>query len=408
MQSQNALGQTDSAGSRSVRVHYLDSLRVLAVFMVFMFHAAKPFTTGDWHVMNAQPSMLADVLFMAFLAPWGMPFFFLLAGAGTWFALQRRTARQFAGERFRRLLIPYLVGSLLFTPFQAYFEWKYLMRAEEFVGSYLQFLTVERLEGWDPSLADWAGYHLWFLADLFVLSLIALPLLGWLKGAVGRRAISRLAAICQSRGGILVFIMPLLLAQLGLRPFFPNDHSWADLCYYLVFFLSGYLFFADERFMHAIRRDRWLVLTVGIVGLLGLMAAFALGEPETWFWDPSESGFYLIWTAAPIDAWCWSLIMLLIGMRYLDFSNKWLRYGQQAILPFYVLHQPVIIVIAFYVVQWQAGVTVKMVAVIFGSLVATLGIYELLVRRVVPLRALFGMKALVKSQDTTETVQVQS
>jgi len=394
MQGQVVSGQTGSTSQAPVRLHYLDSLRVLAVFMVFVFHAAKPFTAGDWHIMNAQASVAATIFFMAFLAPWGMPFFFLLAGAGAWFALRKRTARQFAGERFRRLLVPFLVGSALFTPLQAYFEWKFATRAEGFMGSCLQLQITDRWGGWNPTLTDFLGYHLWFLGYLFTFSLIALPLLLWLKGASGRGVISRLAALCAHRGGILLFILPLLMAQLGLRPFYPDEHSWADFCYYLVFFLSGYLFCADERFWQAIRRDRWLALAVGIVALLGLAVISALGEGETWFWEPSEPWFYLIWTLAPIDAWCWSLFMLFIGMRFLDFSNKWLQYGQEAIVPFYLLHQPVIIVIAFYVVQWQAGVTVKMLAVIAGSFVVTLGIYELLVRRIAPLRALFGMKSL--------------
>jgi surface polysaccharide O-acyltransferase-like enzyme len=337
--------------------------------------------------------MAATIFFMAFLAPWGMPFFFLLAGAGSWFALRRRTARQFAGERFRRLLVPFLVGSTLLTPVQAYFEWKFAVQTEGFVGSCLQFQMSNRWGGWNPTLTDFLGYHLWFLAYLFTFSLIALPLLLWLKGASGRGAVSRLAALCEHRGGILVFMAPLLLAQLGLRPIFPDEHSWADFCYYLVFFLSGYLFCMDERFVQAVRRDRWLALALGMAALLGMAAVSAFGDAETWFWDPSEPGLYLIWALAPLDAWCWSLFMLFVGMRFLDVSNKWLQYGQEAIVPFYVLHQPAIVIIAFYVVQWQAGVTVKMLAVVVGSFVATLALYELVIRRVAPLRVLFGMKA---------------
>jgi len=66
-------------------------------------------------------------------------------------------------------------------------------------------------------------------------------------------------------------------------------------------------------------------------------------------------------------------------------------------VPFYVLHYPVLPTIAFYVVQWQAGVTVKMLAVFTGSLVATLAIYELVIRRIGPLRTLFGMKLWPKA-----------
>jgi hypothetical protein len=80
-------------------------------------------------------------------------------------------------------------------------------------------------------------------------------------------------------------------------------------------------------------------------------------------------------------------------MRYLDFSNKWLQYGQEAIVPFYVFHEPVIFAIAFYAVRWETGVLPKMLAVMVGSFVVTSAIYVLLVRQVAPLRAAFGMKA---------------
>jgi glucan biosynthesis protein C len=393
MQSQAVVGQTEITPGASVRLHYLDTLRVLAVFMVFLFHATKPFTMVDWQVMNAQTSMAASLFFIAFLGPWGMPFFFLLAGASTWFGLRRRTARQFAGERVRRLLIPFLMGSALFTPVEAYIEWMFRSDiAKTYAGSYLQFLLVERFGDWNPTVFGWLGYHLWFLGFLFTFSLIALPLFMWLRGEAGRRIVDWLARLCEHRGGLLVFVLPLALIQLGLRPYFPDEHNWSDYFYYLVFFLAGYLFYADERFLRAVRRDRWLVLAVGIAALLGLTVTVALGE-ESLLSNPSEPWFYVIWALMPIDAWCWSLTMLFVGMRFLDFSNKWTRYGQEAVLPFYVLHYPVLLTIAFYVVQWQAGVTVKMLAVTLGSFVVTLGIYQMLVRRVAPLRSLFGMKA---------------
>jgi len=392
MQSQVVVGQTDNTARASVRLHYLDVLRVLAVFVVFLYHCSMPFTLGQADIVNNETSLVATVFFVAFLAPWGMPFFFLLAGAGTWFALQRRTARQFAGERFRRLLVPFLVGCALFTPLLTYIEWVFRLGVGSYEGSYVPFFFVERFAGWNPTLFGWLGYHLWFLGYLFVDSLLLLPLFEWLKGEAGRRIVSRLARLCEHRGGILVFILPLLLIQLGLRPFFPDERNWADFFYYLAFFLAGYLFYADERFLRAVRRDRWLVLAVGIAALLGLMATVAMGEAETLFSTPSNPGFYLFWACAVVDAWCWCVTMLYVGMRFLDFSNQWTRYGQEAILPFYVLHQPVIFAIAFYVVQWEAGVTVKMLAVTLGSFVVTAALYELLVRRVAPLRALFGMK----------------
>jgi surface polysaccharide O-acyltransferase-like enzyme len=94
---------------------------------------------------------------------------------------------------------------------------------------------------------------------------------------------------------------------------------------------------------------------------------------------------------ATLDTWPWIIVMWFIGMRFLDISNRWLRYGQDAIVPFYVFHQPVIVAISFYVVQWQVGVAFKMLVIFFGSLAITLAVVEL-IRRIAPLRELFGMK----------------
>jgi peptidoglycan/LPS O-acetylase OafA/YrhL len=116
-----AIGQHTSSASSSPRVHYLDWLRVVAILMVFLFHAVHPFDFGDWQVKNVDQSEILTIVLLA-LAIWGMPFFFLVAGASSWFALQRRTARQYVTERFYRLLIPFVVGTVLFSPIEYYCE----------------------------------------------------------------------------------------------------------------------------------------------------------------------------------------------------------------------------------------------------------------------------------------------
>jgi surface polysaccharide O-acyltransferase-like enzyme len=82
-------------------------------------------------------------------------------------------------------------------------------------------------------------------------------------------------------------------------------------------------------------------------------------------------------------------------MKYLDFTNKWLAYGNETIMPLYLFHQPVIIVIAFFVVQWDAGIPLKLLVVVLGSLLVTLGLVEL-IKRIKVLRGLFGMKPRTK------------
>jgi peptidoglycan/LPS O-acetylase OafA/YrhL len=91
-------------------------------------------------------------------------------------------------------------------------------------------------------------------------------------------------------------------------------------------------------------------------------------------------------------SWGWALDVLYLAMRYLDFSNRWLEFGSNTIMPFYLLHQPVIIVISYFVVQWDAGIPIKLLVVIVGSMLVTLGLVEVLIRPFKPVRMLFGMK----------------
>lgn len=112
-----------------------------------------------------------------------------------------------------------------------------------------------------------------------------------------------------------------------------------------------------------------------------------------WSEDSSLPQYYLVLALTTGVALCYTLTMLFVGMRFLDFTNRWLRYGQEAALPFFVLHQPAIVVIAFFVVQWNIGILPKLVVVVVSSFVVTVGLYELLIRHIRPLRVLFGMKA---------------
>ena len=68
------------------------------------------------------------------------------------------------------------------------------------------------------------------------------------------------------------------------------------------------------------------------------------------------------------------------------------RYTAEASYPAYILHQTVIIIIGFYVVQWQASVLVKYATILVAALIATTLIYDLLVKRTNVTRFLFGMR----------------
>jgi hypothetical protein len=124
----------------------------------------------NFYVKNPVRSEPLSWRIVAFLGPWHMPLLFLLAGAATWFALDRRSAGTYAAERVKRLLIPFVFGILVIVPPQALLaRW---FRGGEF--SLAEYWTFKgNLSGYT---GNWTPAHLWFIAFLFVFSLVALPL----------------------------------------------------------------------------------------------------------------------------------------------------------------------------------------------------------------------------------------
>ncbi|MBN1659348.1 MAG: acyltransferase [Anaerolineae bacterium] len=394
-QSQVAATRGGSASQVAVRLHYLDWLRVLATLGVFMFHAINVFGPTKFEINNAERSDLI-LLIQGFFFPWGMPLFFLVSGAGSWFALRRRTAAQFTRERTLRLLVPFFTGTLLLGPVQLYLSWSHKSQTGVFAGSFRDFL-IDRLPPVGPKYFGAFGYHMWFLGFLFAFSLLALPLFTWLKGESGRTALSRLAGLCERRGAILLFVLPVVLVRVCLHSFFPEQQSWADFFSHGTFFVLGYALFADARFLRAIRRDWAILLAMGTVAILAAIAIVASIESFDIEQAPRTPLEFLLWGFVAACGWFWTAFMLSIAMRHLDRDTKALRYGQATLLPFFVVHQPAILAVAYFVVQWEASITFKLVIVLLGAFALSIGLTELGIKRVRILRLLFGMKPLPKA-----------
>jgi peptidoglycan/LPS O-acetylase OafA/YrhL len=385
-----------STDRKTERIHYLDWLRLILILGVFVFHAVSPFVPITWHIKNPDTSMILQGIILAFF-PVGMPLFFLISGAGGTFALRRRSNQQYIWERVTRLLIPFIVGAILLTPFQKYLE---ALHKETFQGSFLSYipqLLTNSFSGdlFTPLVFPRWGLHLWFLGFLFAFSLIGLPFFRWFQRDSGTTFMSWLDRLVQRRGGLLLFILPLVLVRLLIQPFFAEEHGWLDFVYFFLFFLMGYVIFSGEHFLGAIDRDRSLLLGVGLmclVALFGIMGGTSGGAYD-WFLTFVVPWSILVNILFTGISWCGALYFLYQASKYLNYSNRYLAYGNQTIMPFYLIHQPVIIVIAYIVVQWEIGILVKLLVVLLGSFTITIGLVELLIRPFKPMRKLFGMKS---------------
>ncbi len=371
------------------RRYYLDWLRVLAVTGVFLSHTITIFNLLYWHVNESRGQAL-----IVFGTEWGMALFFLLAGASAWFSLGSRTARQFISEQFARLVIPFVVGVMLLSPIQGYLL---DVRLSQYAGTFFQYVQYFFLHiqfSWSPQILAAYGFHLWFLAFLFLFSAIALAPFIYLKSSSSRLVKVRLVTICGYRGGPLLLVIPLALIQLALRALFPVYQGWTDFLNWFVFFVYGYLFLSDARIMKAIFKQGILALIVGVVSMLTLLLTM-YGPVPLRIWEGTASyslKFELSQLLLTVVAWSWMLFVLYFGQRFLNVSNRLITYINEAILPFYVLHYLMIVVVFFFISPLDIAVMAKFLIVVALALAATLFVYELLIRRVPVARRLFGMK----------------
>ena len=404
------IGQRETA-----RRPELDALRLLVVFGLFFFHSALIFhPTDDYYLKNDRTSEVVTFL-TAIAVVWAMPLLFLVAGMGARFSLRHRSAGAFAKERVKRLLVPLVFGTIVLMPIPVWFR---LRIDPSYTQSYLSFwadfLRVRFVPGEFPFVVQGAQPQelfetgqLWFLVLLFTFSLLFLPLLLWLRGDAGSRAIDRLGQLAERRGVILLAALPIAIvgAALDLEEGFAAWNRWE----YAFFFLYGFIAVTDGRFAAAMRRDAPIAAVVGVLTWFGAFGLYAVadgaGQDPLTAYSPASIGFRAVMA---ISGWAWLVaIMGYVGRRVPErhgpsaggrpgLAARLGPWANEATLPLYVVHQPVIVAIGFVVIRWSIPAFGKYLAISLGSLAVACAIYQLLIRAYRPTRFLFGMKPLAK------------
>jgi surface polysaccharide O-acyltransferase-like enzyme len=361
---------------------------VLAILSVFLYHSTRFFNFGDWHIKN--PVTYRSVQFLeSFMETWMMPLIFLISGASIFYAMEKGGAGKFFKDKIVRLLVPLLVVVFTHASLQVYLE---RITHGQFSGSYWAFLPhyFEGMYGFGGNFA-WIGMHMWYVLVLFLYCLIFYPLFRWWKGS-GRGVLNRLGGILASpRSMWLALALPILILDI-----FVDDTDWMagaggwPFLYYIFFLLYGFVIASHERLQANIRRTRWSYLVAGLI--LGAVYAYLSANAANPAIDPweNELGDPLYFLSA-----C-TLLPAFLGfaMQYLTRNTPFLKYAGEAVLPFYILHQTVLLVIGYFVVRWAIPDLAKWMIIFASSFIVIMALYEFLVRRINLLRFLFGMKRL--------------
>jgi glucan biosynthesis protein C len=370
----------DIAGRpREERLLYVDQLRVIAVAGVFLIHVCEVFNPFDeWHIANAERSRLAGEV-TVIMAPWVMPLFMLLAGVSAWYSLRRRTNSGYLRERVLRVLLPLAIGTLVLVPPQVYLERR--LRGQ-FDGSFWQFLP-HFFDGIYPR-GNLSWHHLWFLGHLFAYSLLALPLFRYLQRPAGVAQLRRIARVCGGPAGLVWLALPLILERQLLWGLFPERHmltsDWSNHALLFVAYVYGFVLAGEVRLGEAIDRQWSGALVLALASSVLLIAGTWVGQLPQHVPPPYTLAYLTLWTLYALAAWAWMVAMLGIGRRWLSHDNSLVRYSRGLGYSWYIVHQPVIIVVAFVVVQTRASIGVKFSVLLVLSLAGTLVAAELLHR----------------------------
>jgi glucans biosynthesis protein C len=374
------------------RLYFFDWIRILAFVLLVLYHVGMYYVSWGWHIKSPDASSAIEPL-MFLTNPWRMGLLFLISGVATRFMLARQKPVQFARSRSGRILLPLIFGMAVIVPPQPFLE---VVHKLNYAGSYADFLSLYFqvykgfvIEGKRLDLPTWN--HLWFLAYIWVYSLLFAAL-----ARLVPQLFVLLDKLLEARlRGIWIIVLPvayLAIARITLLSGHPSTHNltddWFNHATYLFLFLFGFIAARQTRFWSEVAQVRWRSLVIALVCWVFLASYF------TYYRESREVPIAMVYFQRAVwTLMAWNAMLALCGFarQHWNKDHPSRSYLNQAVFPVYILHQSLIIILAWQLRPFHVPPVTEGLILI----VATLGIsflaYEA-IRRVALLRPLFGLK----------------
>lgn len=369
-----------------IRRYDLDWLRVIVFALLIFYHVGMFFVPWGWHIKN---NVIYEWLRwpMLFLNQWRLPILFVISGMGTYYALSKRNLGQFSWERFKRLGIPLIAGMLLIVPPQIYIE---RLVNDQFSGSYLEFYQTALFRGGPYPQGNISWHHLWFLPYLLLFSLVLGPVFVRLKRKPSK-LVEWVKKQLQKPYGLYLFIIPLFLVESFVEPFFPSTKAligdWFTISFYIILFFYGFLLIATkEVFWKSLEAVKKKALWIGILAFTLLICRWLFIEKDEL---PQHLGEAFL---KVVNLWSWILVLFGYAAKWLNKPSKKLAYANRAVYPFYILHQTITIIIAYYLKDLEWNFLTKATILAVGTFGFSWLIYHFVIVPIRPLHPLFGLK----------------
>lgn len=298
-----------------------------------------------------------------------MTLLFFVSGIASFYALKYKGKRNYINQKFKKILIPFLLGTIFICPFQAYFK----ALNEGFYGGMIFFIR----EFFSAKIVYYLGYaHLWFLLYLFLISLVTLPLLlGFLKDD---KKILKISKFLCHKNNIYYPIVLIVLIEILLRPYFPGKqiiiNDYANDILYMIVFVFGFIYAYDDNLQKQILKlfdISKLMIVISLVILFYVYYNFMILDNNFMYLR------YLRAFAKGIYE-CFVIIWLMnLAFKYFNRRTKLLDYLNKASYTYYIFHFLPISAMSYFMTKFNLNIYIKYLLVVIISYVFVFLIYEL-------------------------------
>jgi len=345
----------------TTRRYDIDWLRIIAIGLLLIYHIAIIFQPWAMFIGFIRSNELLEGLWkpMTMLNVWRIPLLFYVSGMGLYFAMRKRKWKQLLMERSKRILLPFLFGIIAITPlhmfvFQKYYNMPY---------SYYSHMG-----------------HLWFLGNIFMYVILLLPIFLYMKKRENGLLKKRLSALMSHPAGPLLISVFFIFETIKVKPqlFALYAQTWHGFFIgFLAFFFGFVILYSGKSFWQTALK--WRGLYVGLAAVLFGVRYFVFA---------TEAPGYLM----AIESNCWIFGVFGFGYKYLNRPSKALSYFSKAAYPVYIIHMFVLYIGAILILPLNLPAFLKFIAITIFTSIGCYLLYEFIIRRVVFLRPLFGLK----------------
>jgi len=392
----NSTAQTAALPWHKVRRLELDWLRVIAFGLLIFYHVGMLYAFDwGWHYKSSYSSEFLRNI-MLWSNQWRMSLLFLISGVAVSYLLHNMGYWRFYFTRHSKLFLPLVFGMTVVVVPQVYVEMsaKSLLDGIGYGEFWLAYLDqnsplFENAKTSGSLHITWN--HLWFLMYIFSYSLILWFLFPLLNAKFLRplwcHIGDRTPRWCLLAGPIVAFY---IIGQC-LWESYPTTHAfvgdWYNHAKSFTCFILGFALVRAPRLWASLAELRWPTLLAAIVSYAYILFSFnggSLGEGA--LWSHLET---LLWSA---NSWLWLVTIIAWAQHKLTTGNSLLKYLNGGVYCFYILHQTIIIVIAYYLVPLKIGPVLEPLLVIAATFGFCWFAYEL-IKRIPIVSALFGLRS---------------